>query len=113
MVGLGAVALSLVARSFRALLPRPRCGSRPRGCWPSSGSRCCASSGRTVDCVFFGAVAAVALLVTLTAVSLGRGWRSVWWARVADLVEGLSIVLVVAAVPLASGFFAVVRGFMA
>ncbi len=50
---------------------------------------------------------------SLTAVSLGRGWRSVWWARVADLVEGLSIVLVVAAVPLASGFFDVVRGFTA
>ena len=69
--------------------------------------------GRTADWVTFAAVAALALLVTLSAVSLGRGWRSVWWARVADLVEGLSIVLVVAAVPLASGFSEVVRGFTA
>ena len=60
----------------------------------------------------FAGVALLALVVTLTAVQLGRGWRSVWWARVADLVEGLSIVLIVALVPLASGFSEAIRGFV-
>ena len=67
--------------------------------------------GRTTDWLVFAVAGTLALLVSRTAVSLGRGWRSVWWARVADLGEGLSIVLVVAAVPLASGFSEVVRGF--
>jgi hypothetical protein len=113
MVGLGGVALSLVARSFRSRLPRT--ALRLSATWVLGflGLEVLRAFGPTVDYVFFGAVATTAVLVTLTAVSLGRGWRSVWWARVADLVEGLSIVLVVAAVPLASGFFAVVRGFTA
>jgi hypothetical protein len=113
MVGLGGVALSLVARSFRSRLPRT--ALRLAATWVLGflGLEVLREFGPTVDYVFFGAVSAVALLVVLTAVSLGRGWRSVWWARVADLVEGLSIVLVVAAVPLASGFFDVVRGFTA
>ncbi len=113
MVGLGGVALSLVARSFRSRLPRT--ALRLAATWVLGflGLEVLREFGPTVDYVFFGAVSAVALLVVLTAVSLGRGGRSVWWTRVADLVEGLSIVLVVAAVPLASGFFDVVRGFTA
>ncbi|MEO5708463.1 MAG: EsaB/YukD family protein [Nocardioidaceae bacterium] len=113
MVGLGGVALSLVARSFRSLLPRT--ALRLSATWVLAflGLEVLREFGTTVDYVFFGSVTAVALLVVVTAVSLGRGWRSVWWARIADLVEGLSIVLVVAAVPLASGFFDFVRGFTA
>ena len=41
--------------------------------------------------------------------ALGQGWRSVWWARLADVVEALAVVLVVAAVPLAAGIFGAVR----
>ncbi|QWZ07983.1 EsaB/YukD family protein [Nocardioides panacis] len=113
MVGLGGAALALVARSFRSALPRValRCAA----VWVLAflGYDVLDTYGRTADWVTFAAVLALALVVTLSAVSLGRGWRSVWWARVADLVEGLSIVLVVAAVPLASGFYEVVRGFTA
>ena len=113
MVGLGGAALALVARSFRSALPRV--ALRAAAVWVLAvlGYDVLDTYGRTTDWVTFAVVAAVALVVTMSAVSLGRGWRSVWWARVADLVEGLSIVLVVAAVPLASGFFEVVRGFTA
>ena len=115
MVGLGGAALALVARSFRSTLPRRRAAARRRsGCSPSSGYDVLDTYGRTADWVDVrsgrGARPASS---RSSAVSLGRGWRSVWWARVADLVEGLSIVLVVAAVPLASGFYEVVRGFTA
>lgn len=113
MVGLGGAALSLVARSFRSVLPRVALRSAAVWVLAFLGYDVLDTYGRTADWVTFAAVATLALLVTLSAVSLGRGWRSVWWARVADLVEGLSIVLVVAAVPLASGFYEVVRGFTA
>ena len=113
MVGLGGAELALVARSFRSTLPRVALRSAAVWVLAFLGYDVLDTYGRTADWVTFAAVVALALLVTLSAVSLGRGWRSVWWARVADLVEGLSIVLVVAAVPLASGFYEVVRGFTA
>jgi hypothetical protein len=53
--------------------------------------------------------AAVGALTVSVGLALGRGWRSVWWARFADVVEALAVVLVVAAVPLASGIFGAVR----
>ena len=111
MVGLGAGALTLVARSFRSTLPR--LALRLSATWTLAflGLDVLREFGRTTDWLVFAVAGTLALLVSLTAVSLGRGWRSVWWARVADLGEGLSIVLVVAAVPLASGFSEVVRGF--
>ncbi len=111
MVGLGGVGLSLVARSFRSTLPRValRCSAT----WVLAflGLALLRELGPTAGWVGFGVLAVLSLVVTVTAVSLGRGWRSVWWARVADLVEGLSVVLVVATVPLASGLFDMVRGF--
>ncbi|HET9761098.1 MAG TPA: EsaB/YukD family protein [Nocardioidaceae bacterium] len=111
MVGLGAAALALVARSFRSPLPRLALRLSAAFALAFLGLDVLHELGRTADWMVFGVGAVAALLVTVTGVSLGRGWRSVWWARVADLVEGLSIVCVVAAVPLASGFFDVVRGF--
>lgn len=113
MVGLGAGALALVARSFRSALPRIALRLSAAFALAFLGLDVLHQFGRTTDWVVFAVGAVAALLVTLTGVSVGRGWRSVWWARVADLVEGLSIVAVVAAVPLASGFFDVVRGFTA
>ena len=113
MVGLGAGALALVARSFRSALPRVALRLSATSTLAFLGLDVLHEFGRTTDWVVFAAGAVAALLVTMAGVSIGRGWRSVWWARVADLVEGLSIVCVVAAVPLASGFFDAVRAFTA
>jgi hypothetical protein len=111
MVGLGGVALSLVARSFRSLLPRVALRVAATAVLALLGLEVVDGLGRTAAWVVFGAGSVLALLVTLAAVSLGRGWRSVWWARVADLLEGLAVVLVVGAVPLASGLVEAVRRF--
>jgi hypothetical protein len=112
MVGLGAVGLSLVARSFRATLPR--LALRLCSWWllAALGLAVVGAAGSTTEWGVFAGVAVLALVVTLTAVQLGRGWRSVWWARAADLVEGLAIVLMVALVPLASGLSEAIRGFV-
>lgn len=58
-----------------------------------------------------GLVALVAVLAVVAAgavgaaVALGRGWRSVWWARVADVGQGLLFATALALTPLASGLF--------
>ena len=109
MVLLGAAALALVARSVRARVPRTalRVSAGLVAAW----------TGLTLIDVgdpgtawwIFAAAAAVGALTISVALALGQGWRSVWWARLADVCEALAIVLVVAAVPLASGIFGAVR----
>jgi hypothetical protein len=92
MVGLGGIGLSLVARSFRSAMPRV--ALRLAATWVLGflGYVVLREFGSTTDWVIFASASGLALLVTVIAVS---------------------IVLVVAAAPLASGFFDVVRGFTA
>jgi hypothetical protein len=48
---------------------------------------------------------AIAAGVVAAAVALGHGWRSVWWARIADMGQGCAFVVALATMPLASGLF--------
>lgn len=111
MVGAGAVALSLVARAFRSRLPRLLL--RVSAAWLAAflGLELLRGSSPTWAWSVFAAAAVLAAGVTIAAVSLGHGWRSVWWARMADVAEALGVVVVVAMLPLASGLFDLVRGF--
>ena len=56
----------------------------------------------TIGLVVVLALGAVSLA---TAVATGRGWRSVWWSRRAELAEGLCGSFALAATVVASGFF--------
>ena len=53
------------------------------------------------------AVAAVALaaLMVAVAVATGRGWRSAWWSRRAEVAESFCLSFAIAAVVVAAGFF--------
>lgn len=51
-----------------------------------------------------GCVAAGALLVPV-GVAVGRGWRSPWWSRTADLAETSAVVLALGSVVVAAGAF--------
>ncbi len=53
------------------------------------------------------AIAAVGLasLLVLVAVATGRGWRSAWWSRRAEVAEGIVGSFAIAAVVVAAGFF--------
>jgi hypothetical protein len=53
------------------------------------------------------AVVAVALaaLMVLVAVATGRGWRSAWWSRRAEVAESMCSSFAIAAVVVAGGFF--------
>lgn len=47
----------------------------------------------------------VGALVVLAAVATGRGWRSAWWSRRAEVLEGLTAALALACLVPASGLF--------
>lgn len=54
------------------------------------------------------ALAAIALLACISlaaAVATGRGWRSVWWSRKAEVAEGLAGALALASTVVATGLF--------
>jgi hypothetical protein len=105
----GGAALALSSRSHR--VPGPRRALRAAG---TAVLVAAALSTLLVVGVVGTWLTAVGLLVAgLLAVvagrALGRGWRSLWWARTADVVEGLGVVLAVAALPVASGLSSWVR----
>jgi hypothetical protein len=48
---------------------------------------------------------ALALLLVMVAVATGRGWRSAWWSRRAEVAEGVVGSFAIAALIVAAGFF--------
>ena len=105
----GGAALALTARSYRAAVPRA--ALRLPAALAVTAVLVVGLHGLSGSWLWWslGGLAAAAPAVVAAAVSLGRGWRSVWWARTADVVEGLSVVLCVAAFPVAVGLFDLVR----
>jgi hypothetical protein len=47
----------------------------------------------------------LAVLLVVVAVATGRGWRSAWWSRRAEVAEGLAGAGTIAALVVSSGFF--------
>jgi hypothetical protein len=105
MVGLSGAALLLAARSYRH--PGARALLRGAGltCWAAltvvlldildtSGSLALGLSGILL-----------AVLLVLVAVATGRGWRSAWWSRRAEVAEGLAGAGTIAALVVAAGLF--------
>jgi len=52
-----------------------------------------------------GAAVALALALVVAAVATGRGWRSAWWSRRAEVLEGLVGALALASLVPATGLF--------
>jgi hypothetical protein len=107
---LGGGALVFMARAHRAVLPRRS--------MRFAGSVAIASAGVALvleapdawgSAPAFGAVALGGLIV-VSAIAVGAGWRSVWWSRVGEIGEGLSLALALAVLPVATGLFDAVRG---
>jgi hypothetical protein len=47
----------------------------------------------------------LAVLLVVVAVATGRGWRSAWWSRRAEVAEGLAGAGAIATLVVASGLF--------
>jgi hypothetical protein len=52
-----------------------------------------------------GAAIGLAAVLVLVAVVVGRGWRSAWWSRRAEVAETLCGALAVSSLVVAVGFF--------
>ena len=61
-------------------------------------------SGQAGALVATGAIG-VAVLLVVVAVATGRGWRSAWWSRRAEVAEGLCGSAAVATLLVAAGVF--------
>ncbi|MGZ5400570.1 MAG: hypothetical protein ACXWDM_11205 [Nocardioides sp.] len=55
--------------------------------------------------VFLGLAIALGLVLILIAVATGRGWRSVWWSRRAEVAEGFCAAAALAALVVSTGLF--------
>ncbi|GAA1799551.1 hypothetical protein GCM10009795_051290 [Nocardioides hankookensis] len=105
LVGFAGAALLLAARSYRHRGAGALLRTAGLGCWLAL----LVVMLRLLDESFLrGLTVAVVLLgvaLVIVAVATGRGWRSAWWSRRAEVAEGLCGALVVASIVVSSGWF--------
>ncbi|GAA4814933.1 hypothetical protein ACFQ0K_06765 [Nocardioides caeni] len=112
LVGFGGAALLLAARSYRHVVARRllRLAGVVALAWVAvvvlgiAGPGGAGTSPGWVRTVAIVALALAALLV-LVAVLVGRGWRSAWWSRRAEIGEALCGAFAVGSLVVAVGFF--------
>ena len=100
-------ALLLAGRSYRHSGARAALRAAGLGCWVVLSSVALAEvAGSEPERIAVLAGVAIGLAVPLVVVSVaaGRGWRSAWWARRAEVAEGLSGALTLAFLFVATGF---------
>jgi hypothetical protein len=105
LVGLAGAGMLLAARSYRHRGARALLRASGLGCWVALLVAVLPAMGRgaltalAITAVLLGAV------LVVVAVATGRGWRSAWWSRRAEVAESWCGALVVASVVVASGWF--------
>jgi len=106
---LGGGALVFMARAHRAVLPRRSMRLAGSGSIAAAGIALMLETPHSWGSA--PALGAVALggLIVVSALAVGAGWRSVWWSRVGEIGEGLSLALAIAVLPVATGLFDAVR----
>ncbi|MGB0099702.1 MAG: hypothetical protein WBP61_05415 [Nocardioides sp.] len=98
-------ALLLAARNHRHVAARALLRAAGLGCWVVlSAVMLAVASDEARWWTLLGAVGLAAILVVV-AVAVGRGWRSAWWSRRAEVAEGLCGAFALASLIVASGWF--------
>ena len=105
LTGLLAVGMALLSRTIRHRTPKTALLVGAGVCASAATALGLDSAGGTLRAglVVGTALAVGGLAAVLVAHALGRGWRSVRWARVADALEGLCVALAAPAALLAAG----------
>lgn len=105
LVGFAGGGLLLAARSYRHSAARVLLRVAGLVCWVALLVVLLRSTGDDLD--WWLAVAAVLLgvLVVVVAVAVGRGWRSAWWSRRAEVAEGLCAAFALASLVVSAGWF--------
>ena len=98
-------ALLLAARSYRHPAARAMLRAAGLGAWAWLVAAILrATEGAPVTILALSAIG-LALVLVVVAVATGRGWRSAWWARRAEVAEGLCGAAALASVIVAVGLF--------
>ncbi len=105
MVFLVGASLLLVARSYRHVAARALLRIAGLFCWAVLTRELLA--GPAADrLVLVAAVAGgLAVLVLAAAIATGRGWRSAWWSRRAEVAESVAGAAAIASIVVTSGLF--------
>ncbi len=104
-VGLAGAALLLAARSYRHASARALLRAAGLGCWGALLVDVLPAGGSGLVTTVAALSVLLGALLVLVAVALGRGWRSAWWSRRAEVAESLSGALAIGSVVVAAGFF--------
>lgn len=104
-VGFAGGALLLAARSYRHVGARAALRCAGLGCWLVLGVALQGAVGPGLATAVTLSAVVLGALVVLVAVALGRGWRSAWWARRAEVAESCCAAFGVAAVVVSAGLF--------
>jgi hypothetical protein len=105
MVALCGAALLLAARSYRHPAARAMLRGAGLTCWAALAVVLLRLADTSQGVALGIAGVLVAVLVLVVAVATGRGWRSAWWSRRAEVAEGLAGAGAIAALVVASGLF--------
>jgi hypothetical protein len=105
LVGLTGAAVLLAARSYRHVAARTLLRLAGLACLVPVALVCLDLMDDSSRWTLVIASVLVAVVLVVVAVALGRGWRSAWWSRRAEVAEGLCGALALAALVVASGWF--------
>lgn len=105
LVFFAGAALLLAARSHRHPAARGQLRAAGLACWVVLAVALLRLAGE--DALRWMTLAALVLggVLVVAAVAVGRGWRSAWWSRRAEVAEGLCGALALASLVVATGWF--------
>ncbi len=98
-------AVLLAARSYRHARARLLLRVAGLACWFFLAMHFVALDVIPLPGVVVGVAVALGAILVLAAVATGRGWRSVWWARRAEVAESMAGAFALASGVVASGVF--------
>lgn len=96
-------ALLLAGRSYRHTGARVSLRAAGLGCWVVLAWQLLSTWPAERSALAGGAAIGLAVLMVVVAVAAGRGWRSAWWARRAEVAEGLCGAFAIASLFVATG----------
>jgi hypothetical protein len=98
-------ALLLAARSHRHVAARLLLRTAGLACWTALAVVLLAAAGPDARWWMVLGPLGLAAILVVVAVAVGRGWRSAWWSRRAEVAEGLCGAFALASLFVATGWF--------
>lgn len=105
LVFFAGASLLLTARSHRHVGPRALLRIAGLSCWTVLAWHGLTLLSEPRRAALLGVLVALGLLMVLVAVATGRGWRSVWWSRRAEVAEGFCAAAALASLVVSTGLF--------